>query len=89
MPRWPSRNSASATADRGDRHLELARESLRELIDDSRVPEAVREELEHEYRNVRQMLDKPTMEIFTKSLATLTGGSGAVAVLLTDGSFTP
>jgi small GTP-binding protein len=31
---------------------------LRELIDDSRVPEAVREELEHEYRNVRQMLDK-------------------------------
>ncbi|MGD9095781.1 MAG: Era-like GTP-binding protein, partial [Chromatiales bacterium] len=58
MPRWPSRNSASATADRGDHHLELARESLRELIDDSRVPEAVREELEHEYRNVRQMLDK-------------------------------
>ncbi len=38
---------------------------------------------------IRQMLDKPTMEIFTKSLATLTGGSGAAAVLLTDGSFTP
>lgn len=38
---------------------------------------------------IQQMLDKPTMESFTKSLATLTGGSGAAAVLLTDGSFTP
>ncbi|MGK2943262.1 MAG: 3-oxoacyl-ACP synthase III, partial [Desulfuromonadales bacterium] len=38
---------------------------------------------------IQQMLDNPTMENFTKSLATLTGGSGAAAVLLTDGSFTP
>jgi len=38
---------------------------------------------------IQQMLDTPTMENFTKSLATLTGGSGAAAVLLTDGSFTP
>jgi acyl-CoA:acyl-CoA alkyltransferase len=38
---------------------------------------------------IRKMLDTPTMECFTTSLATLTGGSGAVAVLLTDGSFTP
>ncbi len=38
---------------------------------------------------IRQMVDNPNMETFTKSLATLTGGSGAVAVLLTDGSFTP
>jgi len=30
---------------------------------------------------------EPTMDLFTKSLATLTGGSGAAAVLLTDGSF--
>lgn len=58
MPRWPSKNSESATADTGDHHLQLARESLRELIDDPRVPESVREELEHEYRKVRQMLDK-------------------------------
>jgi GTP-binding protein Era len=58
MPRWPSKNSESAKADTGDHHLELARESLRELIDDPRVPESVREELEQEYRNVRQMLDK-------------------------------
>jgi 3-oxoacyl-[acyl-carrier-protein] synthase III len=33
------------------------------------------------------MLQAPSMEVFTKSLATLTGGSGAVAVLVTDGSF--
>jgi len=38
---------------------------------------------------IRRMLNHPTMELFTTSLATLTGGSGAVAVLLTDGSFTP
>ena len=58
MPRWPSKNSESATADTGDHHLQLARESLRELIDDPRVPESVRAELEHEYSKVRQMLDK-------------------------------
>ncbi|HEY7307801.1 MAG TPA: 3-oxoacyl-ACP synthase III [Gemmataceae bacterium] len=33
------------------------------------------------------MLQARSMEVFTKSLATLTGGSGAVAVLVTDGSF--
>lgn len=38
---------------------------------------------------IQQMLDNPSMELFTKSLATLTGGSGAAAVLLTDGSFSP
>lgn len=38
---------------------------------------------------IQRMLDRPTMETFTKSLATLTGGSGAVAVVLTDGSFSP
>lgn len=38
---------------------------------------------------IKQMVDNPSMELFTKSLATMTGGSGAAAVLLTDGSFTP
>jgi 3-oxoacyl-[acyl-carrier-protein] synthase-3 len=33
------------------------------------------------------MLESPRLQEFTGSLATLTGGSGAVAVLLTDGSF--
>ncbi|HKL24666.1 MAG TPA: 3-oxoacyl-ACP synthase III [Desulfuromonadales bacterium] len=38
---------------------------------------------------LRRLLESPGMELFTKSLATFTGGSGAAAVLLTDGSFTP
>jgi len=37
---------------------------------------------------IRQVLQAPTMDLFSKSLATFTGGSGAVAVLVTDGSFT-
>lgn len=36
---------------------------------------------------IKRMLEERSMERFTSSLATLTGGSGAVAVLLTDGSF--
>ncbi len=38
---------------------------------------------------IETMLQTPNMDMFTKSLATLTGGSGAVAVLVTDGSFNP
>ncbi len=36
---------------------------------------------------IDDMLAEPTMQNYAQSLATLTGGSGAVAVLLTDGSF--
>lgn len=36
---------------------------------------------------IERMLKDKTMQMFTSSLATLTGGSGAAAVLLTDGSF--
>lgn len=36
---------------------------------------------------IEEMLEHASMEYFTRSLATLTGGSGAAAVLLTDGSF--
>lgn len=36
---------------------------------------------------IEQLNRAPTMEFYKLSLATLTGGSGAVAVLLTDGSF--
>ncbi len=36
---------------------------------------------------IARMLEERSMERFAVSLATLTGGSGAVAVLLTDGSF--
>ena len=35
---------------------------------------------------IERMLAEPTMEVFSSSLATLTGGSGAAAVLLTDRS---
>ncbi len=38
---------------------------------------------------IERMLQAQSMDIFKTSLATLTGGSGAVAVLVTDGSFTP
>ena len=36
---------------------------------------------------IELMLNQPDMESFKKRVATLTGGSGAVAVLLTDSSF--
>ena len=36
---------------------------------------------------IDSMIKTPTMEHFKLSIATLTGGSGAIAVLLTDGSF--
>lgn len=36
---------------------------------------------------IASMLKTPTMEHFKLSIATLTGGSGAVGVILTDGSF--
>jgi 3-oxoacyl-[acyl-carrier-protein] synthase-3 len=36
---------------------------------------------------IRKLIEKPSMDLVRTSLATLTGGSGAAAVLLTDGSF--
>ncbi len=36
---------------------------------------------------LQRLIDQPSMPLFTTSLATFTGGSGAAAVLLTDGSF--
>lgn len=59
MPGWWSSASATpATPERGDAHLALARESLRELLDDSRVPGEVRDALRDDYRLVEVMLDK-------------------------------
>jgi hypothetical protein len=43
---------------RGDGHLDLARESLRELVQDHRIPLEVRESLADDYRQVEAMLDK-------------------------------
>jgi 3-oxoacyl-[acyl-carrier-protein] synthase-3 len=46
--------------------------------------ETAREIIEY---TIQRLLEDMSMEALTGSLATLTGGSGAVAVLLTDGSF--
>ncbi len=42
----------------GEQHLELARESLADLLDDKRVPAEVREALADDYMQVQAMLDK-------------------------------
>jgi len=52
----PLREAPAAEAIDGDHHLSLARESLRELLQDNRVPPQVREALAEEYREVEQML---------------------------------
>ena len=58
LPGWPWKKSETdRTAARGD-HLGLARESLRELVHDKRLPAGVRESLSHDYEAVQSMLDK-------------------------------
>lgn len=42
----------------GEGHLELARENLRDLLEDQRVPEVVRQALAEDYAQVERMLDK-------------------------------
>jgi len=61
LPKWHwSRKSATIDddPDQDDDHLTLARESLRELINDSRLPAGVRESLAQDYEAVQGMLDK-------------------------------
>jgi small GTP-binding protein len=61
LPRWPwtrTRPGTDSARDGGSAHLDLARESLRDLIDDARLPEGVRESLAHDYQSVQAMLDK-------------------------------
>ena len=59
MPRWRwTKSKAEERADGGADHLSLARESLRELIHDARLPGGVRESLAHDYEAVEAMLDK-------------------------------
>jgi len=41
-----------------DQHLQLARESLRDLLEDSRIPGEVRESLGDDYAQVQAMLEK-------------------------------
>jgi small GTP-binding protein len=59
LPGWPWKKKRAATDEEsGSGHLTLARESLRDLIDDSRLPPGVRESLAHDYDAVEAMLDK-------------------------------
>ncbi len=50
--------TANPAADPSGDHLDLARESLRELLGDRRLPAGVREALADDYRQVQAMLDK-------------------------------
>jgi small GTP-binding protein len=60
LPDWFSSARATPTPAEppGDAHLGLARESLRELLGDERVPGEVRDALAEDYRQVETMLDK-------------------------------
>jgi len=61
LPKWPWTKSHAPTKSDGDGgtdHLTLARESLRELTDDSRLPAGVRDSLAHDYEAVQGMLEK-------------------------------
>lgn len=50
--------SAPAAADGGEAHLRLARESLRELLDDTQVPPEVRARLAEDYATLERMLER-------------------------------
>ncbi len=59
MPKWRwTKKPAEAVGDEGAGHLGLARESLRDLINDTRLPDGVRDSLSHDYDAVEAMLDK-------------------------------
>ena len=62
LPKWRWKQKPATTdgddQDRDSDHLALARESLRNLIDDARLPAGVRESLSHDYDAVQGMLDK-------------------------------
>lgn len=49
---------APAAADGGEAHLRLARESLRELLDDTQVPPEVRARLAEDYATLERMLER-------------------------------
>jgi GTP-binding protein Era len=59
LPKWRwTKKPTEAVGDEGAGHLSLARESLRDLINDTRLPDGVRESLAHDYDAVQAMLDK-------------------------------
>jgi small GTP-binding protein len=67
LPDWLLNNIGTKTEDAepestrqtaGDNHLQLASESLRQLLDDARIPDSVRTSLSEDYAQVRAMLGK-------------------------------
>lgn len=58
LPGWPWKRKPRAPGDGNDDHLTLARESLRHLVNDQRLPEGLRESLAHDYAAVQAMLEK-------------------------------
>ncbi len=58
MPAWPWKKERAKRGIEGGDHLGLARESLRELVNDQRLPDGVRESLSHDYEAVEAMLNK-------------------------------
>jgi len=59
LPKWRwTKKPTEAVGDEGAGHLGLARESLRDLINDTRLPDGVRDSLSHDYDAVEAMLDK-------------------------------
>ena len=50
--------AASENNDSGQAHLDLALESLQELLDDQRVPEQVRQSLAGDYAEIQDMLER-------------------------------
>ncbi len=91
LPGWPwKKKRTPADEGGGDDHLNLARESLRELIDDKRLPPGVRESLAQDYDAVQAMLDK--LEHGHIHLAALgrvsTGKSSLLNALIGEDRFT-
>ncbi len=61
LPGWPwisKKKKPEAHDDGGEVHLNLARESLKELVEDTRLPPGIRESLAHDYEAVKAMLEK-------------------------------
>ena len=56
--RWNKKSAATEGAAADSDHLALARESLRSLIEDTRLPAGIRDALSHDYKAVQAMLDK-------------------------------
>ena len=58
----PEVPTSEDSVNRGDMHLEIAKESLSHLLDDKRVPAQVRESLREDFQQVEKMLEKIEQE---------------------------